>query len=45
MVHEGELVGYGCFGAPARVPEVDEEAGALDVGYGMRPDLMGPVGT
>jgi [ribosomal protein S18]-alanine N-acetyltransferase len=39
--HEGDLVGYCCFGPPARVPGVDEEEGTLDVGYGIRPDLMG----
>ncbi|HJU36480.1 MAG TPA: GNAT family N-acetyltransferase [Gaiellaceae bacterium] len=37
----GELVGYGCTGAEARVPGVEEEAGTVDVGYGMRPDLVG----
>jgi [ribosomal protein S18]-alanine N-acetyltransferase len=41
VFHDGELVGYCSFGAPARVPGVDEEAGTLDVGYGMRPDLVG----
>jgi [ribosomal protein S18]-alanine N-acetyltransferase len=39
--HEGELVGYCCFGSEARVPGVEEEPGTLDVGYGLRPDLMG----
>jgi ribosomal-protein-alanine N-acetyltransferase len=39
--HEGELVGYCSFGHAARVPGVAEEEGVLDVGYGMRPDLMG----
>jgi RimJ/RimL family protein N-acetyltransferase len=38
---DGELVGYGCVGAEARVPGVEEEAGTVDVGYGMRPDLVG----
>ena len=37
----GELVGFGCTGAEARVPGVEEEAGTVDVGYGMRPDLTG----
>jgi RimJ/RimL family protein N-acetyltransferase len=37
----GTLVGYGCTGAEARVPGVEEEAGTVDVGYGMRPDLVG----
>lgn len=36
-----ELAGYCCFGVEARVPGVDEEEGTLDVGYGMRPDLVG----
>jgi RimJ/RimL family protein N-acetyltransferase len=39
--HEGELVGYCSFGHAARVPGIEEEEGTLDVGYGMRPDLMG----
>ena len=39
--HGRRLVGYCCFGAEARVPGVDAEAGTLDVGYGMRPDLVG----
>lgn len=38
---QGDLVGYCCIGPGARVPGVDEEEGILDVGYGMRPDLMG----
>jgi RimJ/RimL family protein N-acetyltransferase len=38
---EGGLVGYGCVGAEARIPGVDPEPGTIDVGYGMRPDLMG----
>jgi RimJ/RimL family protein N-acetyltransferase len=37
----GELVGFGCLGAEARVPGVEEESGTVDVGYGMRPDLIG----
>ena len=41
-VHRGdELVGSCCFGVEARVPGAFEEDGTLDVGYGMRPDLMG----
>ncbi|MEA2142982.1 MAG: [ribosomal protein S18]-alanine N-acetyltransferase [Solirubrobacteraceae bacterium] len=36
-----ELVGYCCFGAPARVAGAEPEPGTLDVGYGMRPQLMG----
>jgi [ribosomal protein S18]-alanine N-acetyltransferase len=38
---DGGLVGFGCTGLEARVPGVEEEAGTLDVGYGMRPDLVG----
>ena len=38
---DGELAGYCCFGPGARVPGVEEAAGVLDVGYGMRPDLVG----
>lgn len=38
---DGELVGSCCFGEEARVPGAIEEDGTLDVGYGMRPDLMG----
>ena len=38
---DGDLVGFGCVGAEARVPGVEEEAGTIDVGYGMRPDLTG----
>ena len=37
----GWLIGYCCFGAPARVPGATEEDGTLDVGYGLRPDLIG----
>ena len=37
----GGLVGFGCVGAEARVPGVEEESGTVDVGYGMRPDLIG----
>ena len=36
-----QLVGYCCFGGEARVPGVDGKDGTLDVGYGMRPDLVG----
>jgi [ribosomal protein S18]-alanine N-acetyltransferase len=38
---EGALVGYCCFGAPARVDGAAEEAGVVDVGYGMAPDRVG----
>jgi RimJ/RimL family protein N-acetyltransferase len=36
-----ELVGYCCFGAPARVAGAAEAPGTLDVGYGLAPDRMG----
>ena len=38
---DGDLVGFCCFGADARVPGWDYAGGALDVGIGMRPDLTG----
>ena len=38
---DGELVGYCCFGADARVAGLDEEPGVLDVGAALRPDLTG----
>jgi RimJ/RimL family protein N-acetyltransferase len=38
---DGELIGSCCYGEAARVPGVEEEEGIVDVGYGMRPDLMG----
>jgi [ribosomal protein S18]-alanine N-acetyltransferase len=41
VTEEGELVGYCCFGVPARVGDAVEEPGTLDVGYGLAPDLMG----
>jgi|SRR5262245_15535347 len=38
----GELVGFCCFGADARIPGgVYEGADLLDVGLGLRPDLTG----
>jgi [ribosomal protein S18]-alanine N-acetyltransferase len=38
----GEVVGFCCFGADARVPGGDyRDAGALDVGLGLRPDHTG----
>jgi ribosomal-protein-alanine N-acetyltransferase len=37
----GELVGFGCTGAEARVPGVEAAEGTVDVGYGLRPDLTG----
>ncbi len=38
---DGELVGFCCFGEDARVAGMVEEAGVLDVGGGLRPDLTG----
>jgi [ribosomal protein S18]-alanine N-acetyltransferase len=38
---DDELVGYCCFGDDARVPGGAYTDDALDVGWGMRPDLMG----
>ena len=40
--YEGEeLVGYVCFGEPARVQGMRDEPGLVDVGWGLRPDLTG----
>ena len=36
-----ELVGYVCFGEPARVQGMEHENELVDVGWGLRPDLMG----
>ena len=36
-----ELIGYACHGADATVPNGDYPDGVLEVGWGMRPDLMG----
>lgn len=33
----GELVGYCCFGAPARVAGAEPAVGTLDIGYGIPP--------
>jgi RimJ/RimL family protein N-acetyltransferase len=41
VVEAGELLGYCCFGGPARVAGVEAEPGTVDVGYGMAPDRMG----
>jgi RimJ/RimL family protein N-acetyltransferase len=35
------LLGFCCFGVEARVEGLEEEAGALDIGIGLRPDLTG----
>jgi [ribosomal protein S18]-alanine N-acetyltransferase len=37
----GALVGFCCFGADAQVPGGDYRQPALDVGLGLRPDLVG----
>ena len=37
----GALIGYCCFGEPARVPGATAEPGTLDIGYGMTPDRTG----
>jgi [ribosomal protein S18]-alanine N-acetyltransferase len=41
VTEAGELIGYCCFGAPARVPGAELEPGTLDVGYGVAPDRLG----
>jgi [ribosomal protein S18]-alanine N-acetyltransferase len=42
----GALVGFICIGPEARVPGVGDEPGIVDVGAGMRPDLVGArIGT
>ena len=38
---DGALVAYVCLGAEARVSGLVEEAGVEDLGFGLRPDLMG----
>ena len=37
----GTLIGFLTLGREARVPGLDEDAALLDVGVGMRPDLVG----
>ena len=37
----GELIGFCCFGLDAQVPGGDYRQPALDVGLGLRPDLVG----
>jgi ribosomal-protein-alanine N-acetyltransferase len=37
----GELIGYCCFGEPARVPGSTPAPGTLDIGWGMAPDRVG----
>jgi [ribosomal protein S18]-alanine N-acetyltransferase len=41
LLEGGHLVGYCCFGDDARVPGGAYADDALDVGWGMRPDLIG----
>jgi [ribosomal protein S18]-alanine N-acetyltransferase len=41
VTEAGELVGYCCFGEPARVAGAEAAPGVVDVGYGMAPDRMG----
>ena len=36
-----QAIGYCCFGEDATVPGGDYKRDALDIGWGMRPDLMG----
>jgi ribosomal-protein-alanine N-acetyltransferase len=36
----GELVGFCCLGPAGRVPGQDDEQGTLDLGLGIRPDLV-----
>lgn len=38
---DGDLVGYVCVGPEARVPGASAEPGVVDVGVGVRPDLVG----
>ncbi len=42
LAHDDELLGYCCFGADARVPgQPPPVDGLLDLGAGLRPDLVG----
>jgi ribosomal-protein-alanine N-acetyltransferase len=41
---DGRLAGFGCLGADARVPGLGDADGVVDVGVGMRPDLVGRGG-
>jgi RimJ/RimL family protein N-acetyltransferase len=41
VCEQGALVGYCCFGEPARVGNGEARADTLDVGYGLAPELMG----
>jgi ribosomal-protein-alanine N-acetyltransferase len=40
VLEEGELIGYCCLGFEARVPGLTEETGTVDIGWGLRPDLI-----
>ena len=39
--HAGSLIGFLCTGQEARVPGLAEQDGIIDVGVGLRPDLVG----
>ncbi|MHB1163900.1 MAG: GNAT family N-acetyltransferase [Candidatus Nanopelagicales bacterium] len=39
--HDEQFVGYYCTGPEARVPGLDGQSDTLDLGVGMRPDLVG----
>jgi ribosomal-protein-alanine N-acetyltransferase len=41
VLEGGELIGFCCLGSEARVPGMRQRAGVLDVGAGLRPDLVG----
>ena len=41
---DGRLAGFGCLGEDARVPGLPGAEGVVDVGVGMRPDLVGRGG-
>jgi RimJ/RimL family protein N-acetyltransferase len=41
VLEDGQLVGFCCLGSEARVPGLRERVGVLDVGAGLRPDLVG----
>ena len=37
----GDFVGFCCYGAEARVPGLEDDPDTLDIGVGLRPDLVG----
>jgi [ribosomal protein S18]-alanine N-acetyltransferase len=41
IVHEDEMVGFFCLGPDARVSGGKYDESALDLGFGLRPDLIG----